>query len=106
MPKSTDNTLKPSDGPSRLQVEQPQQFSQWISSLRHARGGQDLLDRMIAPGNSAELVKALPVDDLYVHLQKIGLDDSELILAMASGEQIRGLIDSDAWSETSSKSSV
>ena len=88
MPKSTDNTLKPSDGPSRLQAEQPQQFSQWISSLRHARGGQDLLDRMIAPSNSAELVKALPV------MTPCSLTENrprrlELILAMASGEQIQ-----------------
>ncbi|MEE2786202.1 MAG: DUF6178 family protein [Myxococcota bacterium] len=97
MSNASGNDIKASENAPRLRVEQPQEFAPWLAQLNGARGGQDLLDRIISPSNSSELVKALPVDDLYAHIQKIGLDDSELILAMASGEQIRGLIDSDAW---------
>ena len=72
-------------------------LTEWAESLTSARGGQDLLDRLLSPADSAELVPQLPVDDLYAHCRAIGLADADPVLALASDEQVRGLLDSDGW---------
>ena len=44
-----------------------------------------------------ELIPQLSVDDLYVCLQMVGVEDSESVLALATGTQVQGLVDVDVW---------
>ncbi|MCA9540588.1 MAG: hypothetical protein KC620_16935, partial [Myxococcales bacterium] len=37
------------------------------------------------------------VDDLHAYIHRIGLHDADAVLALASGEQVRELLDTDGW---------
>lgn len=75
----------------------PTEFNGWRATLARARSGQALLDALIEPHDAARLVQALPVDDLHTYIHRIGLADADGVLALASGEQVRGLLDTDIW---------
>ncbi|MEZ4465603.1 MAG: DUF6178 family protein [bacterium] len=62
-----------------------------------ARSGSELLDAFISPADAPHLVPMLPVEDLHRAIHRIGLEDAVDILAMASGEQVQGLLDTEIW---------
>lgn len=69
----------------------------WRAGIARARGGRALLDALIEPHDAARLVPALPIDDLHAYVHRIGLADADGVLALASGEQVRGMLDTDVW---------
>lgn len=75
----------------------PTEFNGWRAKLARARGGQRLLDALIEPHDAARLIPALPVDDLHAYIHRIGLADADGVLALASGQQVRALLDTDVW---------
>ncbi len=84
-------------GPPPAVVQPPTEFNGWRATLARARGGQRLLDALIEPHDAATLVPRLPVDDLHAYIHRIGLADADGVLALATGEQVRALIDTDVW---------
>ena len=72
-------------------------FQAWQRTLTTARSGRELLDRMLSPADGPRLVPMLPVEDLHRAIRRIGLEDSIELLAMASTEQVRGLLDLESW---------
>ncbi len=96
-----DKTLKPASTVSSetgLKTAKPTEFTDWQTSLDSARGGATLLDRILSPHDSATLVPKLSVDDLFGYIRRIGLQDAEGVLALASGTQVQGMLDTDGWS--------
>ncbi len=74
-----------------------QTFEPWRAGLEQAHSGAALLDRLISPRNARALVRALPSDDLHQMVHRIGLADCTELLAMASGEQVRDMLDAEVW---------
>ncbi|MCB9549752.1 MAG: hypothetical protein H6706_28430 [Myxococcales bacterium] len=72
-------------------------FEAWRGELERARSGNELLDAFIDPADAPRLVPMLPVEDLHRALHRIGLEDATDVLAMASGEQVQGLLDAEIW---------
>lgn len=69
----------------------------WRATLARARGGSALLDALIEPHDAARLIPKLPIDDLHAYVHRIGLADADAVLALASGAQVRGMLDTDIW---------
>lgn len=69
----------------------------WKAQLATKRSGAALLDALLSPHDAAALVPQLPPEDLHLYLRTIGLADSTELLALASGEQVRAIIDHEAW---------
>ncbi len=90
-------------GPSSLSPLQgldqrllPTGFEQWRSELDYLSGVK-LLDALTEPINAAACIQTLPVEDLHRYLYEVGLEDAESVLALASGEQVRVLLDIEVW---------
>ena len=88
----------PRVSPTPSPVLPPTPVHTWRARLSKARSGQQVLDALIEPHDAARLVPTLPVDDLHHATHRIGLSDAEGVLALATGEQVRGLLDTDIWS--------
>lgn len=69
----------------------------WKTQLATARSGAALLDALLSPHDAAALVPKLPPEDLHLYLRTIGLADSTELLALASGEQVRAILDHEVW---------
>ena len=69
----------------------------WATTLASIHNATALLDALISPRDAAARVSALPADDLYRYIHKIGLADSSELLPLATGSQIRTFFDVDAW---------
>jgi len=80
--------------------ELPSGFERWRSELEQL-SGMRLLDAMIEPLNARACVQSLPVEDLHRHLFSIGLEDAGELLKLASGEQVKALLDIDVWDDCS-----
>jgi len=76
--------------------ELPTGFERWRSELE-SLSGMKLLDAMLEPVNAQACVQTLPVEDLHRHIFAIGLDDAGQLLALASGEQFKALLDIEVW---------
>ncbi len=76
----------------------PTELSVWRAQLDSSRSGTALLKVMLAPHDVAALIPQLPTEDLYRCLHLVGLEDSTELLALASSEQVRGMLDMDIWS--------
>ena len=76
---------------------QPTPIAPWRASLLQARSGAELLKQMISVHDAPMLIPQLSVDDLMICIRKIGLADADAVLALASGQQVQGLLDSDCW---------
>ena len=74
----------------------PTGFEPWRARLDALRG-MELLDALIAPLNAAACVQTLPAEDLHRYIFEVGLEDCDQVLALASGEQVRALIDMEGW---------
>ncbi len=69
----------------------------WKAQLATARSGAALLDALLSPHDAAALVPQLPPEDLHLYLRTIGLADSTELLALATGEQVRAILDHEVW---------
>lgn len=78
--------------------ELPTGFERWRSQLE-SLSGMRLLDAMIEPMNAKACIQSLPVEDLHRHIFAIGLDDAGQLLALASAEQFKALLDIEVWQE-------
>ena len=76
----------------------PTGFERWRSELDHL-SGMNLLNALTEPMNAAACVQTLPVEDLHRYLFEIGLEDAESVLALASGEQVKALLDIEIWDQ-------
>lgn len=74
----------------------PTGFEQWRSELDYL-SGMKLLEAITEPSNAAACVQTLPIEDLHRYLYEIGLEDAENVLALASGDQVRALLDIEVW---------
>ena len=74
----------------------PTNFERWRSSLEKI-SGMELLNALTQPQNAEVCIQFLPVEDLHRYLFSIGLEDSEMILALASKEQVQGILDMELW---------
>ena len=88
------NALNPLQGLDQQFL--PTGFEQWRSELDYL-SGMKLLEAITEPANAAACVQTLPIEDLHRYLYEIGLEDAEAVLALANGEQVRALIDIEAW---------
>ena len=77
----------------------PTGFERWRSELS-ALSGMDLLDALTAPNNAAACIQPLPLEDLHHFLFEVGLEDAEGVLALASSEQVQGLLDLELWQQS------
>jgi hypothetical protein len=71
-------------------------LSRFRAALARARRGRRA-DALIAEPDAARLVPQLPVQELYYAIQEVGLADATELLALASPEQVQGLVDLDVW---------
>lgn len=78
--------------------ELPTGFERWRSELESLQG-MKLLDAMLTPINAQACIQSLPVEDLHRHIFAIGLDDAGQLLTLASGEQIKALLDIEIWQD-------
>jgi len=65
-------------------------------ALQNVRGKQKL-DLILSAPDPAQLVRALPPQELYFALLDIGPEDAPEVVAMASPEQFRHLVDMSVW---------
>ena len=65
--------------------------------IEKAKDGRQMLSILTDDKRAQELIPQLSVDDLYVCLQMVGVEDSESVLALATGTQVQGLVDVDGW---------
>jgi hypothetical protein len=76
--------------------EAPIPLSRWRAALARARKGRRA-DALLAEPDAAQLVPQVPVQDLYYAIQEVGLADAHELVALATPEQVRGLVDLDVW---------
>ena len=60
---------------------------------------KDRLEVLLREPNAAELVRALPAEDLYAAVVDVGLADSTELVQLASPEQFRTFVDLGAWTK-------
>lgn len=95
LPARSDSTAAAPPPPAAPQP--PTDLHAWRAGIARARGGRALLDALIEPHDAARLVPELPIDDVHAYVHRIGLADADAVLALASGEQVRGMLDTDVW---------
>lgn len=93
--KTGPTSVHKAGGPNR--PAEPTPIAPWRQSLLQARSGAELLKQMINVHDAPVLIPQLSVDDLMICIRKIGLADADAVLALASGQQVQGLLDSDCW---------
>src|SRR6185437_2737081 len=71
-------------------------LSRFRAALARARRGRRA-EAILAEPEAARLVPLLPVQELYYAIEEVGLADAGELVALASPEQVQGLIDLDAW---------
>ncbi|MBU1897511.1 hypothetical protein KKB55_07040 [Myxococcota bacterium] len=79
----------------------PTDLAAWRGGLARVKGGQALLDRLIEPHDTARAIRSLPPSTLHHYIHEIGLADAPLVLAYASGKQVRALLDMEIWERDS-----
>jgi hypothetical protein len=72
-------------------------LSRFAPAAVAARRATRRLDVILADPDPEARVAALPVQDLFHIIQDVGIEDAHDLVALATPEQIRGLIDLDAW---------
>ena len=86
-----------SDQTSKTDLSTLTQRSRLPVELRNASGLQKL-DWILSMPQPAEFVTALAPDELYYWLRDIGKEDAYPLLEYASDDQLKSLVDIDAWS--------
>lgn len=71
-------------------------FGERLNLIQSLRGRQKSLLLLDAPDPEA-LVPRLAVQDLYLMVKEVGIEDLEEIVALATTEQITALLDFDGW---------
>src|SRR5260370_15764488 len=71
-------------------------LSRFRAALARARRGRRA-DALAADSDGPELVRRLPVQELYYAIRELGLSDAEQLLLMATPEQVQGLVGIDGW---------
>lgn len=59
--------------------------------------GKEKRDLIVGSPEARRLVRSFAVESLFYTIKEIGLEDSGDLLALASGEQVRGFLDLDCW---------
>ena len=77
----------------------PTGFERWRSEL-DMLSGMKLLNALTEPSNAAACIQTLPSEDLHRYLFEIGLEDAETVLALASSDQVRALLDFELWEKS------
>ena len=90
------NALAPLQGLDQRLL--PTGFERWRSELDHL-SGMNLINALTEPINAAACVQTLPVEDLHRYLFEIGLEDAESVLALASGDQVKAILDIEIWDQ-------
>ncbi|RMG21351.1 MAG: hypothetical protein D6729_00945 [Deltaproteobacteria bacterium] len=55
------------------------------------------MDLILEKPHAAQLVRALPAEDLYFLIKDVGLEDAAPLVALASPEQFQSFVDLDCW---------
>lgn len=71
-------------------------FAERLNLIQAARGRQKYALILDAP-DPEELVPQLAVQDFYLMVREVGIEDLEEIVALATTEQLTALIDFDGW---------
>lgn len=80
-----------------MTAPKPTDLGVWRAGLDRARNGHALLDALISPADAAQLVPKLPSEDLHAFIHQIGLADCTELLSLASGKQVREILDLEVW---------
>ncbi len=56
-----------------------------------------ILDNLLARPDATRMVRATPIQSLYLFIQSIGLADAQDLIAMCLPAQLQGLVDLDVW---------
>ncbi len=85
---------KPSAGasPAALHLQESPQ-----SYLSTGERPKTIVDNLLGRPDATRLVRATPIQPLYLLLKSLGLADAHDLLAMCLPEQIQGFIDLDVW---------
>ncbi len=73
-------------------------LSRWRAALARARRG-GRADALLSEPDAKQLVPHIPVQDLYYAISEVGLADAYELVALATPEQLRGLVDLDVWNK-------
>ena len=71
-------------------------LSRFRAALARPRGAKRL-DALLSAVEPAAAVRALSVSELHELITEVGLADSHELIALASGEQVRGCLDIEVW---------
>src|SRR5688572_23519251 len=55
------------------------------------------LDRIIERKDAMQIVRKMPVQDLYSTIREVGVDDSLELLELCSARQVQAFLDLDGW---------
>ncbi|MFN3197875.1 MAG: DUF6178 family protein [Bradymonadia bacterium] len=75
----------------------PEALAQWQAEIGGLTTGGRLLDALISPKDAERRIQSLPTEDLHRAVKVIGLADAGPILALASGQQVQGMLDGEIW---------
>lgn len=75
----------------------PAALMAWQAEVGALTSGSALQDALLSPKDAQARIQSLPIEDLHRAIRVIGLEDSSEILALASGEQVRGMLDAEIW---------
>ncbi len=84
----------PSAGNSPAQLHQPESPPSFF--LKGERP-KTIVDNLLSRPDATRLVRATPIQPLYLLIKSLGLADAHELLAMCLPEQIQGFIDLDVW---------
>ncbi len=75
----------------------PTSFAAWREAAEREPRGMQLLNQLISPHDASTLIPMLPSEDLHGFVHRIGLEDCSELLSLASGEQVRDMLDAEIW---------
>ncbi len=71
-------------------------LSKFRAALARARTTRRA-DAILSDPDADRLIPTLPIQDLYLAIKDVGLEDAEELVARASAEQLQGFVDLDTW---------
>ena len=72
-------------------------LSHWRAVLARSRNPRKRLDLVLEDAQAADIVPAIPIEEIYYLIRGVGLDDAGPVLQLMSGEQLQGCLDLDLW---------
>ena len=88
--------MSPVDKPPSESPGEVVALSKFRAALARARVTRRA-DAILAEPDADRLIPTLPIQDLYLAIKDVGLEDAQELVVRASPEQVQGFLDLDAW---------